>query len=151
MIFDVIHEFDLANHLFGPACTIAACARNTGLLDIESEDCADIVLEHESGLFSSLHIDYITRPKQRRIEVAGDNGFMEIDLVERRMRIQDQDGNITFEKTWSARVDNDYREEMAHFIRCVCGEDEPRCDGREALSVLRQVLAARKMSGLPKA
>ena len=151
VLFDVVHEFDIANFLLGPARTINACARNTGLLEISAEDCADVVLEHDSGVRSTLHLDYVTRPKRRKAEVAGSDGLLELDLAGRRLRMYNQYGAVSHEQSWLSSIDEDYLAEVKQFVRCVTHRETPRCGGHEALVVLRQVLAARQMSGLPTA
>jgi predicted dehydrogenase len=149
VLFDIIHEFDLANHLLGPGETVAAVARNTGTLELAADDCADVVLRHAGGVQSNLHLDYVTRPPRRAIEIAGTGGLMQIDVLGRRLSLVDTDGGAVEDHAWETSVAEDYRAEMDCFIDCVHGTATPPCDGREALSVLRQVLAARAMSGLP--
>jgi predicted dehydrogenase len=151
VLFDVIHEFDIANFLLGPARTINACARNTGLLELSAEDCADVVLEHDSGVRSVLHLDYVTRPGRRRVEIAGSSGLLELDLSGRKLQFYDKDGTLTHEQTWNSSANEDYLNEMKQFIRCITHAETPRCNGHDALNVLRQVLAARQISGLPSA
>jgi len=150
VIFDVIHEFDIANYLLGPAKTIAATSRNTGLLGIESEDCADIVLQHEGGHHASIHLDYVTRPRRRNTEIAGTLGVLAVDLAGRRLELTDISGNQTLSRKWETTVDEDYRQEIASFLRCVETRENPACDGREALTILRQVISARQLCGLPQ-
>lgn len=151
VIFDVVHEFDLAHFLLGPATTVASVARSTGTLDLGAEDCADIILRHEGGVTSTLHIDYVTRPPRRRIEIAGTDGLLSVDVRNRRLVLRDRDDRVVREEAWSRTVADDYREEMKLFVDCVDGKAAPLCDGEEALAVLRLVLAARELSGLPSA
>ena len=149
VLFDVIHEFDIANFLLGPARTINSCTRNTGILEISAEDCADVVLEHDNGMRSILHLDYVTRPSRRKAEIAGSDGLLELDLSERQLQLCSKSGAIAHEQSWITSANEDYLEEMKQFFRCITEGEAPRCNGREALDVLRQVLAARRMSGLP--
>ncbi|MBT3334093.1 MAG: Gfo/Idh/MocA family oxidoreductase, partial [Rhodospirillaceae bacterium] len=151
VLFDVIHEFDIANFLLGSARTINACTRNTGLLEISAEDCADVVLEHDSGVRSVLHLDYVTRPGRRRVEVAGSNGLLELDVAGRQLQFYDKNGTVTHDRSWRSSADEDYLEEMKQFMRCITHGEAPRCDGREAMRILCQVLAARQISDLPSA
>ena len=151
VLFDVIHEFDLANHLLGPATTLAAAASRSGRLDMASEDVADVLLGHGPSLRSSLHLDYVTRPAQRITEIAGSEGLMRLDLRARRLERWASDGTLAEEQDFGGAVDDDYREEVAAFLACCRGEAEPRCDGREGLAVLRQVLEARRLCGLENA
>jgi len=65
VIFDSIHEVDLACHLLGRAKVQSASAVRTGILDMPSEDVADIVLRHDAGCQSAIHLDYVTRPRPR--------------------------------------------------------------------------------------
>jgi len=152
VLFDIIHEFDLANHLLGPAETLFATARNTSILDIPSEDCADVVLGHQSGIRSVLHLDYVTRPPRRTVEIGGEKGILRLDLIKRETVLTDNDNNQRHHKTFSETSSaDDYVDEMKAFVECVNGKASPPSDGYEALAVLEQVIAARKQCGLPEA
>jgi predicted dehydrogenase len=147
VLFDVIHEFDLANFLLGPGSVAAAAARNTGTLELPVEDCADVVLRHESGPLSAIHVDYVTRPRRRVTEVAGTLGVLEIDLDARRLRVSLATGEAPQDKSFSGSYAEDFVTEMKSFLDCVAGRGMPPCDGREAAAVLRQVIAARQLCG----
>ena len=151
VIFDVVHEFDLANYLLGPGKTQVACAGRTGQLDMASEDWADIVLAHDNNVRSSLHLDYVTRPRRRQAEIAGSEGLLEIDVAQRQLRLFDVEDSVVLKRGWKPDPAQDYRNAMAQFLRCMDGREAPACNGREALAVLRQVLQARRLSGLPEA
>lgn len=150
VLFDIIHEFDLANHLLGPAETLLAAARNTGTIGIPSEDCADVVLGHASGVRSVLHLDYVTRPTRRTAEIGGEKGILRLDLAAQDLTLTTTDGIIGDHRSFSELDPNDpYIEEMTAFIDCVEHGATPACDGYEALGVLEQVVAARRQCGLP--
>lgn len=151
IIFDDIHEIDLANFLLGPAEVVSATARVTGALEIPSEDLAILVLRHVGGALSSIHMDFCTRPRQRVIDVAGTNGRLWIDVIERRLVHYATDGGVLEDTTWEDKGPQDYKREMAAFLDTVAGTAEPVCDGRSALRVLEQTIAARRMAGLPEA
>jgi len=150
VIFDVIHELDLLNHLLGPARTVAAAARSSGTLGIAAEDCADLILAHEGGVLSSLHLDYVTRPRRRVSEIAGTGGVLTLDLDARRLTLTGPEGQVLQEQSDGGTAADDYVSEMTAFLECLEGRDTPACDGREALGVLRQALAARALAGLPR-
>lgn len=149
-LFDFIHEFDLAVHLLGPARVVAAAARRTGVLDIPSEDCADVLLGHASGAHSAIHVDYVTRPRRRRIEIAGEGGIMELDLEACRLVLLDREGMETSAQSFPRDTDGMYAEEMRAFLSCMRDGAAPPCDGWQALEVLRLVIEARRLSGLPE-
>lgn len=150
-LFDFIHEFDLAVHLLGPAETCAAQARRTGRLEMACEDCADVILAHEGGARSTLHVDYVTRPRQRLVEIAAAGGFLRLDLEAGRLAAWDDNGGIIEERTFAADANAMYVDEMASFLGCIADGAAPACSGRDALGVLRLVIDARRMAGLPSA
>lgn len=151
ILFDDVHEFDLAMYLLGPANTVAAAARRTGALEIEAEDCADIILRHHHGVLSTLHMDFVSPTRQRVTEVVGTDGLVRIDISNRRFMEIGVDGIVLRDRSPSRPLEDDYRIEMSNFLDCTRGQSKPRCDGGEALSVLEQVLAARKLAKLPTA
>ncbi len=150
VLFDMIHEFDLANYLLGPAQVATAVARNSGFLDVAAEDIADVTLRHDKGVFSSLHLDYVTRPRQRVGEVCGSEGRINIDLDARHIALMGVDGAIVEEKVFPGDYGDDYRREVGLFLDCINGRAVPPCDGREALRVLEQVVDARQKCQLPQ-
>ncbi len=149
-IFDFIHEFDLAAHLLGPFETVAAVARCSGTIEIEAEDCVDAILRHERGVLTNLHLDYVTRPGCRVTEVAGTAGVLRLDISGRRLWRFDPAGEVVEDRSFGGEHADDYVTELKVFFACMAGEAEPSCDGREALAVLRQVVKARALAGLPQ-
>jgi len=151
VIFDIIHEFDLAHFLLGPGKTIAAAARNTGAIDIASEDCADIIVAHASGVHSNIHLDYITRPTQRMTRVGGIDGILEVDIVKRCVGVLDATGEQVAHQDFSfSASSDDYVDEMRAFVKSVEEGFPSPCSGYDGLDVLQQVVAARRICGLPE-
>jgi len=149
VILDIVHEIDLACHLAGPA-TVAACAAGrSGLLEMASEDIADIVLLHDGGIRSNLHLDYLARPPVRQGAVTGEGGTIAWDLNARTLLWSDAQGATREAAAFPGAWNDDYLAQMRHFLACLEGESTPRCNGAEALAVLQTALAARSMAGLP--
>lgn len=149
VLFDFIHEFDLAVHLLGGAKTVAAAALSTGRLEIASEDCADVILRHENGVQSTLHVDYVTLPRRRQAVIAGTAGILHLDLEEGRLSVIGKEGEPREEVTFAINRNAMYRDEMNAFLDCIRGGAAPACDGWQALAVLGMVIRARALAGLP--
>jgi predicted dehydrogenase len=149
VLFDFIHEFDMAVHLLGSADTVAASARRSGRLDLESEDCADIVLRHGDGVQSAIHVDYVTRPRRRETEITGTEGILRLDLEAGRLMLTDPDGAIVEDKSFAIDPNAMYVDEMNAFLDCVRDGAAPACSGWEGLEVLKLVIRARELCGLP--
>ncbi|MFP6714751.1 MAG: Gfo/Idh/MocA family oxidoreductase [Alphaproteobacteria bacterium] len=149
VIFDAIHELDLAQYLLGDGAVAAAAATATGRLGIQSDDIADIVLQHVDGARSAIHLDYLTRPRRRRIEIIGANGILEADLRTGWLRLADRDDR-EIECIKTTLVPNEeYIRLVTDFLSAATMHRPPACPAREALAVLALALNARSLSGLP--
>jgi predicted dehydrogenase len=148
VLFDLVHEFDLANHLLGPAQTASAVAVRTGELDMPTEDCAQVSLRHDSGVISSLHLDYCTLPRRRAFEIAGTTGQLYVNVREQKLQILDRNANVQFSREFATDFADCYVAEARAALRVAEeGAEYPISHG-EALSVLCQVIDARRMAGL---
>lgn len=149
VLFDDIHEFDLAWHLLGEARCSAAVAASTGIIGIPSDDRADAILSHRSGAVTTIHCDYVTRPRVRQFQLALTGGLVSVDLDARHLIVRQASGAVTRDEAFPGSYADDYVDEMKSFLACVVDGAAPACDGREALAVLRLVEQARTLSGLP--
>ncbi len=140
------HELDLALYLCGPAHLAAS---STHITDSGQDDLTDILLTHENGCRSTVHLDYIARPEIRSFHIVGDKGSIGSDLVNRRASRWgiDSDGSkesFIGEDTWN----DNYIEEMQAFIDRIDGKKTIGCTGAEGLEVLKICLEVRKQAGL---
>lgn len=149
-VFDFIHEFDLLAHLVGPFSALAASARRTGRLDIRAEDSVDALLRHKCGAVSSLHLDFATQPARRFTEIGTSEGVLTIDILARTFEWCGRDGTRREYEAFRGRHADDYVAEIKCFLSCVAGEAAPPCNGREGAAILDQVLALRRLAGLPE-
>ena len=149
VIFDVIHEFDLATHLLGPGRVESAAAVHSGLLNIDSEDCAVIVLRHDHGVLSTLHLDYLRRPAQRSIEFLGREGILSADLRRGEATVTTNNGSVLRQHSEVIDRDAEYQWQHEDFLSALANDREPACSGRTALDSLELVIEARRMAGLP--
>lgn len=151
VIFDISHELDLAHYLLGGGEVVACTADNSGLLDIQSEDRAEITLKHDSGAVSQIHLDYITRPRQRRFECAGEHGLLDVNLQTHSLKFYDVNGALVVDATHAPSFNNyEYLEELKDFITAIETSRAPRCSAYDGLVNLEHILKAREIAGLPK-
>lgn len=151
VIFDISHEIDLARYLLGDGDVVACYADFSGLLGISSEDRADIVMRHETGSTSAIHLDYITRPRQRNFEIAGEYGILKVDLHAHDIVMIGRDEQILIKETHRPDDNNhEYRKELKDFVSAIENNVQPRCSGDDGLTNLKHILTARKIAGLPQ-
>jgi predicted dehydrogenase len=71
---DLIHEIDYAIWLFGPPMAVIGHVKNSGVLEIEAEESADLIWEAQSGATVSLRLDYLTHTPRRRMQALASVG-----------------------------------------------------------------------------
>lgn len=148
-LFDYIHEIDLATHLLGPARALACVAGHSHSIGMKAEDMADVVLGHPDHVHSAIHVDYVTRPRQRFGEIAGTKGLLRLDMDNRRLQWRDTDGHVVEDTSFTGCYADDYQAEIAAFLAAIDGTAPPPCSGRDALAVLDCLISARTQAGLP--
>jgi predicted dehydrogenase len=60
---DLSHNIDLAVHLFSPVESIAGSVDRLSGVTVDADDCVNMVVRHESGVVSNIHINTFTRTR----------------------------------------------------------------------------------------
>jgi len=149
VIFDAIHELDLAQYLLGQGNVVTATAATTGRLGIPSDDIADIIIQHRNGARSTIHLDYLTRPRRRRVEIVGAKGILEADLRLGLLRLADHDDHEIEAMKVTAAPNEEYISCAIDFLSAAYTLEPPACPARDAFAVLQLAFKARSLSGLP--
>jgi predicted dehydrogenase len=89
---DLVHELDYAVWLFGRPTQVAAMLHNSGELDIDSEESADVLWRVPEGPAVSVRLDYLARRTRRSVHVVGSNGELSCDLVAQTVQWKPNEG-----------------------------------------------------------
>jgi predicted dehydrogenase len=148
VVLTSIHEIDYLYWLFGPIRQVMCMARKLSDLKFNVEDTAAIVMEHENGFLSEVHLDFVQRTYSRGLQIIGSEGTVRWDFLQNRVsayRVAD--------KSWQdilylPRFDfnTTYIEEIKHLLRCKRGEEQSINDLDQGIHVLRVGLAALESS-----
>lgn len=87
VLLDLIHEFDYLYRLFGEVETIACNMINTGVLEIETEESADVLMLFKNGMTGLVHLDYWQQETKRYLIITGTNGTITWDLAGKSIRL----------------------------------------------------------------
>lgn len=142
VILNWSHEIDLCTYLLGNAVVAASSTRLTDGKD----DLTDILLTHEGGCRSAVHLDYLTNPEIREFTIAGTKGSIEANLHSRWAWAATADNREVHTGTDS--WNDNYIEEMQAFLDRCDGKETIGCTGEEGLDVLKICLEVRKQAGL---
>lgn len=132
------HEIDLALHLLGPAKV------RSSVTDV-SDSLVDIVLEHDSGCRSIIHLDYVTRPEIRATTIIGEKGQLTIDLAARWCCLIDQSGQPPMQMRTTDTWDSNYIDEMKGFLARINGHNDGiGATGEDGLATLKIIEAVKE-------
>jgi predicted dehydrogenase len=126
VLFDLIHEIDLACFLVGePVGRISCQVDKVSDLQIETEDLAELLYRTDDNSFVSIHLDYLTRGYQRYIEIIGSQSSLWADLFSNKVTVTSESGEAE-EKFFPEFSKNDmYLDMLSGFINCINKKNTP--------------------------
>jgi predicted dehydrogenase len=137
------HELDLCLYLLGPGRVTGSSTR----LSNGRDDISDILITHDNGCRSVVHLDYVTKREERWFSINGTDGEIFVDLPARKALLSDGKTGINYKDdvgSWNS----DYIEEMQAFLDRCDGKETIGCTADEAIRVLEVCLEVRKQAGL---
>lgn len=142
------HEIDLALYLLGPGMPTEIT--KLGVVD-DNDVEMEFSMKHDSGTFTTIHMDYLTEPEKRGFKLVGTHGVIEVDLVARTVKKSHKNSPpsiIPMADNW----DSNYLAELKEFIHAVgqkgINRNSPLASGGEAAQVMDVILSVRSMAGL---
>jgi len=146
VVLDGIHEIDYARWLFGEIDTIYAQGGKLSSLEIDTEETVDILMKTAAGHSVSIHMDYVQRMLSRTCKIIGEEGTISWDINQGEVRLFK-----AADKEWHSYpnppdydINQMYVDELAHFLRCIDGQELPILDVADAARVLEITLAAKE-------
>jgi predicted dehydrogenase len=142
------HEVDIALYLFGPAVALTAVAEGrimVGGADVGPDISTDFVLQHDSGVRSTFHLDIDTTDRVRQFWISGTEKSVQFDLDIRTVYSHADKGTYL-----GGSYADDYHTEMMAFVDRIEGGARKLggATGEEGLDCLRTLLDIRKKAGL---
>lgn len=143
-----IHEMDAIYWLFGLPERVFAIGGHLSRLEIDVEDTASTLMQCRidgRAVPVHLHQDYLQRPPARGCQVIGDAGKVVVDLRAPGITIYGGDGQVVEQAAFADFQRNQlFRDEMAHLLACLRGEQAPAVTVRDGAQSLRMALAAKE-------
>lgn len=142
VVLTLCHPLDYLHWLLGDISALWAWAGQTGDLELDVEDCAEIGLRFENGVIGSLHLDYLQRPPKHHLEIIGTQGTLRWDNSDGSVKLYQAEVEQweTFSTPDEFERNQLYLTEMQHFIQVVSGKAEPACNLLDGIAALRLAL-----------
>ena len=148
VILSQIHEMDLLYWYFGLPKSILCRGGRLSRLEIDVEDTASSLMQYggAKGHFPvMLHQDFLQRPAVRTFNVTGDGGIARMDLIQNRLQVFGENGDVREDDSFPGFKRNDmFLEQTRHFLQCVTDRIAPRVDLATGIQSLRLALAAKE-------
>ena len=147
-LLECIHEIDMALWLFGAARLTGAATVATHLELRNAEGLAELLLRHDSGVLSSLHLNFVQRDYRRFYEIIGEGGTIYWDFHSRDVVVKrggSQVERIATPDNW--HMNQMYVDELIYFFQCVDRQQRPFCTIEDGFSALKIALQARSYPG----
>lgn len=152
VLLELSHEFDYLRWLVGDFDTAYCITANSGQLEIDVEDRADIMLSRGDGLVAQLHMDFLQRRSTRQCKLIGEHGSLLWDLIANSIVLETATSQETLFAEPGINRNAMYLEQMSGFIELAAGRGAPRITLDDGLAVLAMVEAMRRSAatGLPQ-
>lgn len=90
VILDAIHELDYLRWFCGDHEAVECFHARTGVLEVDTEDMAEILIRFKGGAIGSAHLSYVEKPEKRGCRIVGEQGVINWDQDSRRVEWVDR-------------------------------------------------------------
>jgi predicted dehydrogenase len=148
VLLTLCHPFDYLRWLFGEVSEVYGRVSNSGTLEIEVEDIAEVGLQFATGVQGYVHLDYLQRPPSHWLEIVGTQGTLRWDNADGDVKWWSEKTEAWISMTAPEGFERNqlFLEEMRHFLDVTNGEAKPICTLEDGLRTLKIVLAAYQSS-----
>ena len=140
VVLTLCHPIDFLRWFFGEVEQVNAFVSKLSDLEIQVEDCAEIILHFASGILGSLHLDFIQQPPKHILEITGTEGIIKWCYTDGKAHLYRNSTNQweTFPISPGYERNMMFMEEMRHFIEVVKDRSDPICNLEDG--VIAQVI-----------
>ncbi len=143
VMLDLIHEFDYLSWLLGDVYSVACLSANSGELEIETEEVAEVLLKFSGGTIGTVHLDYFQQSLIRNCLFTGTKGSIFLDLANKKVTWVNENGDqADFNYTGFERNDR-FKAIVKTFLEND-NDDRRLTSLQDGLKSLQIVLAAKK-------
>ncbi len=143
VLLDLSHEIDYLTWLFGPIRTMSGQLAQVSDLEIGTEDHADVLVQFETGVQGSVHLDYYRRPACRDLEVVGTQGILWADLLHGELELSLN--GTTIKEMHVVDQDRLYTMQLEYFLKCLRNRTEPMNSLMDAENLWLRLLDLKEM------
>jgi predicted dehydrogenase len=146
VLLDLIHEVDAALWLLDDFEHVTGYATHASALEIDTDDCAGILMARAGGPITTVRIDYVSRKPVRRYTLVGDRGTATWDLRASTIVLEDEAGSQEIQLPAGAfDVSTTYLSAMQELLAAIKANRPSTQPLEEGLRALTTVLRAKRI------
>jgi len=146
LFVDYSHEWDYINWFLGKVRRLAAVSHQSGKLEkMQDPNVVNAILELETGISGTAHLDYVQAPGQRSFRIIGDQGYLEIDALRTTLVVKKYNDDFERLFRFDEHFDTMMSRQLDHFLQIISNGIAPNVsldDGLNAICVADAVIAA---------
>ena len=144
VLLELSHELDMAQWLLGPLNLLNVFLHNSGILEIDVEDQAHLLMQNQSGSPISFRLDFCTNPPRRLISLRCQKAELTWDLMLGAVTKSDVNQAICYQA--GATSDERFRRQLELFWQHPMPYQSTLCSVQEAFSILDLVVHTRQLA-----
>jgi predicted dehydrogenase len=143
-LLELSHDVDLVLDLAGAARSVVCTMDVTGTVAPDIDDLTNVLIGHESGVRSSIHMNLLEVPSHRRLTLLHAEGTIHLDLVEGSAMFCLNGGTAESFRVGEGEVVDLYHDQMVHFLDVAENHAPSAVTVGSAAATLEVCLAARR-------
>jgi len=143
VLLEMSHELDYLHWFFGKPKSVQAFIRNSGSLNIDVEDQADLLLTSNSGFPIVVQVDFNRRYSARKCTVTTTNGELIWDAGEKIVTLKEV-GKKSSVYDYTYERDYIYQKQLEVFFDCIKNKTKPAVTLEDGVNVLKLIDASRE-------
>lgn len=138
------HTIDIARWLFGEIREVSAYVARLSDVTVDTDDFAELLSIHESGVVSQIHLDALGRQHRKDMWITGEKGTLCWDSYMGKNNVEWYDAESRRTEVYrGTKTRNDaFVDLLVDFLECTREKRQPIVDGSEALKTLQATRAA---------
>ncbi len=145
VILTSIHEQNYLTYMFGKISGVKAMESGGDNIGIDAEEGAEILLKHQSGVVSNVHLNFFQKPYYRNFQIIGSEGTIFWDFMKPEVNIfyKDYTEVIKLGNDAMELLEISYTDQMKHFVQVIEKKVPPKIslqNGIEDLKVALEIL-----------
>ena len=145
VLLELSHELDYLHWFFGESVDVQAQIRNSGTLDINVEDQADLLITSKQGYPITVQIDFNRRHIERKCKVLTTEGELIWDAVNKNVTWK----GVNKEQSkyeYNNERNSIYRKQLEVFFDCIENDNDPIVTVKDGINVISLIDAVRNAS-----